>query len=132
MARWSSDQFLDEPLNLILNNCTEVILTNGEPAGATASARRTDAIAKAVHTFTVTSADFTISDNTGANGGRQILLADQNTTTADSTGTADHVAYIDGSTLYHISVLTTSVSVTVGNPLVLRPEPIIIGDPTAP
>jgi hypothetical protein len=123
MGRFTADPVLDAGLAYLRDNTQSLIVLQGQPVD------RSAAIAGAVHTFAVTAGDFTIEDH--PTSGRQITLGGQTTAAADTSGGADHVAYVSGTALLHVTPLQSAISVTGGSPLTITNQPISFADPTA-
>jgi hypothetical protein len=57
----------------------------------------------------LTSADFTLAD--GDTSGRKVTVSAQNSLTVDTTGGANHLALMDGVTLYYVTEMATQALV---------------------
>lgn len=102
MAKFASQAVQDAPLDLIAT-ATEMYICNGQPTD------RADAIAKKRHAAAITldSGDFGKSGTTN-----RVLTVGAQSTTADSSGNADHIALCTGSALLYV---TTAPAVTANN-----------------
>lgn len=106
MAKFTADAVLDAALDKI---ATATILTvcSAQPTTRT-EAVTTYKLADVV----VDSGDFTKAD--GDTSGRKVTVAAQSAVPVDSSGSATHVALCDGSTLLHVTTVT-SQALTAGN-----------------
>ena len=124
MARSVHDDVLDGALNIIKNNANLETICSQEPT------TRTEAVTTyALGDIATTGTDFTLAN--GDTSGRKCTVAQkQQSAGVDSTGTADHVALVDGTRLLFVTTCT-SQAVTAGNDLTINSWKIEIGDPTA-
>ncbi len=101
MAKFTAQAVQDAPLDLIAT-ATELYICNGQPTD------RADAITRARHASAITMAggDFGKSSS----GGNRVLTVASKTTTANSTGTIDHVALCTGSTLLYVTTGTAQTA----------------------
>jgi phosphosulfolactate synthase (CoM biosynthesis protein A) len=108
MAKWQADVILDQALNYVLNNATQMAVCSTQPANYT----------EAVTTYKLalktglTSGSFTLGD--GDTSGRKITTAQQAGVTVDTGGTATHVALCSGTVLLLVTTCT-SQALTGGN-----------------
>lgn len=106
MAKFAAPAVQDAPLDVIAT-ATELYICNGQPAdraAAIAAARHAAAIA-------MDGADFVKSGSTD-----RVLTVAAQSTTANSTGTADHVALCTGSTLLYVTT-AGALTATSGQPV---------------
>jgi len=123
MAKSLSDTTLDGALNVIKNNATRQVMCSGEPANYAAVAGVTLA------TQTIDSSDFT-GPADGDTSGRKLTVNEQTGVSISSSGTANHVAYTNGTdTLYAVTTITGQ-AVTSGNTATVATHDIEIADPT--
>lgn len=107
MTKTVHDDVLDAALDEIRDNCTLMILCSAAPTTRT----------EAVTTYALADVSMSSGDFTKANGdtsGRKLTVAAKAGVTVDSTGTATHVALVDGSRLLYVTEQNSlSVSGTV-------------------
>jgi len=110
MAKFIADVVTDLAANKIAT-CTRVSICSSQPANFAAIA------AASLGNYTLTagsgSGDWLIAD--GDVSGRKMTLLAQSGNNASASGTADHLAFDDGSTLLAVSTIT-SKAVTSGEP----------------
>jgi|SRR6185369_11509816 len=122
MAKSVADSVLDGAFD-ILDQATIMTACSAEPTTRT----------EAVTTFAL--ADVAMTPNTDftkANGdtsGRKCTVAAKSGVTVDSSGTANHVALCDGSTLLYVTTCT-SQALTAANTMNFPAWKIEIADPT--
>lgn len=121
MAKSVSNDVLDAALNEIAT-ATEIYLCTSEPANRAAADT-----ASVIPAHTLTGGDFTNAD--GDTSGRKVTVAAQNGLTADATGTVNHVALCDATTLLYVTTCT-SQSVTSGNTVNIGAWDVEIADPS--
>jgi len=109
MAKWQNDTVLDQALNYILNNVTQMAVCNAQPA---TYAEATATYKLALKTG-LTSGSFTGPADATPNG-RKVTVNQQAGVAVDSSGTATHVALCSGSVLLLVTTCT-SQSLTSGN-----------------
>ena len=106
MAKSSHADVLDGLGLVIKNNCNLMIACSQQPTTRT-EAVTTYALADVV----MASGDFTME----ADGdGRKCTVAAKSGVTVDATGTATHVAFVDGTRLLYVTTMTSQV-LTAGN-----------------
>lgn len=114
MTIFVHDDVLDKGLNEIKDNATTVIICAGAPADLTEAT--TDfgiGDGKKLADVAVDSSDWSIAD--GSPDGRTLTFAQQTGVAVDVTGTADHLAVVDGSRLLLVIPLSSPVGVTAAN-----------------
>lgn len=112
MAIFAPDATLDAMLNVLADNCDRVDICSTQPT-TYAEATSTFSLGNTTLTAGAGNGDWTIAN--GDTSGRKLTLAQQTGVSIGSTGTAQHLAFTDGtSTLYHVITLT-SQGVTSGN-----------------
>lgn len=120
MAKWVRSGVLDNGLNDIKNNATEMILISAYTAGDSYAT----VIANALATVTMTSSDYTLASS-GSN--RTLTVASGKTASATATagGTPDlHVAFTDGaSSVIWVTDETSNQPITSGNTITF-PGPV--------
>ena len=123
MGKSLGDDTLDGALNIVKNNATRQVLCSAEPANYAGVAAVTLA------TQTIDSSDFT-GPADGDTSGRKLTVNEQTGVSISSTGTANHVAYTNGTdTLYAVTTITGQ-SVTSGNTATVGAHDIEIADPS--
>lgn len=106
MAKFTDDSVLDAALDKI---ATATILT----VCSTQPTTRTEAVTTyKLADVTVDSGDFTKAN--GDTSGRKLTVGAQSAVPVDTTGSAQHIALCDGSTLLHVTTVTAQ-TVTSGN-----------------
>lgn len=122
MAKSVHNDVLDAALNIIKNNANLMTACSQEPTTRT-EAVTTYALADAVMSGT----DFTVGE--GDTNGRKVTVAAQPGEAVDTTGTANHVALVDGTRLLYVTTATAQ-SLTSGNTVDFSAWDIEIADPT--
>lgn len=122
MAKTVHNDVLDGALNTIKNNATLVMICSQQPT-TRAEAVTTYALAD----IAVTSSDFTVAD--GDSGGRKVTVAAKASVTVDLTGTATHVAIVDGTRLLYVTTCT-SQALTQGGAFNTPAWKITLNDPS--
>lgn len=122
MGKSVDNDVLDGALNIIKNNCNLMTVCNAQPT------TRTEAVSTyALADVAVDSADFTIAD--GDSSGRKVTISAQTGATIDVSGTATHVALVDGTRLLYVTTCT-SQALTSGNTVDFPAWKIEISDPS--
>lgn len=122
MAKWANDSLMDAALNYIKNNVVTMTACSAQPTTR----------AEAITTYALADVAVGASDVTLANGdtsGRKATIAAKSGVTVDSTGTATHIALVDGTNLLYVTTCT-SQALTSGNTVNFPAWDIEIGDPT--
>lgn len=101
---------------------TRLTVCSGEPANYAGIA------AVALAQGSLTSGDFTKADAAG--GGRQVTIAAQADLDVDSTGSATHVAFDDGSALLAVTTISSPQTLTAGNTVTVSSIVLTVSDPT--
>lgn len=108
------DDVLDNGPEEIRTAATTVIICAGAPADLTeATTNLGTGAGKKLADVTVDSSDWSIAD--GSPDGRTLTFAQQTGVTVDVSGTADHLAIVDGSRLLLVLPLASSVALTQSN-----------------
>lgn len=122
MGKSVDNDVLDGALNIIKNNCNLMTVCSAQPT------TRTEAVSTyELADVVVDSADFTVGD--GDSSGRKVTVAAQTGATVDVTGTATHVALVDGTRLLYVTTCT-SQALTSGNTVDFPAWKIEISDPS--
>lgn len=122
MGKSVDNDVLDGALNIIKNNCNLMTVCSAQPT-TRAEAVSTYALADVA----MASGDFTIGD--GDSSGRKVTVAAQAGVPVDVTGTATHVALVDGTRLLYVTTCT-SQALTSGNTVDFPAWKIEISDPS--
>jgi hypothetical protein len=122
MGKIVHDDVLDGALNIIKNNATLMTVCSAQPA-TRAEAVSTYALADVA----VSSSDFTLAN--GDASGRKCTVAQKTGVTVDGSGTATHIALVDGTRLLYVTTCTSQV-LTAGNTVNVPAWDIEIADPT--
>jgi hypothetical protein len=123
MAKIVHDDVLDGALAIIRANCNLMIACSAQPTTRT-EAVSTYALADVAMTPTT---DFTISD--GDVSGRKVRAAAKTGVMVDASGTATHIALVDGTRLLYVTTCTSQV-LTAGNTVDFPVFDYEIVDPT--
>jgi hypothetical protein len=122
MAKFANDAVMDAALNEIKNNVTLMIACSAQPT------TRTEAVTTyALADVAVSSSDITLAN--GDTSGRKGTVAAKTNVTVDTSGTATHVALVDGSRLLYVTTCT-SQALTSGNTVNFPAWDIEISDPS--
>lgn len=120
MAKSISDAVLDAALDKIAT-ATRQVVCSGEPANFAGIA------AVALADVTVDSGDFTKANGTVS--GRKVTVGAQSAVPIDSSGTATHISYDDGSALLAVTTCT-SQALTSGGTVTVPAHKFEFADPT--
>jgi hypothetical protein len=94
MPHFVNDAVFDAALNLIKNNCTKMVLTQGEPTSyANANTNQGTGSGQKLAEVTMASTDFTLAD--GDTSGRKVACAAKNAVSVVAAGNGNHVVYLD-------------------------------------
>lgn len=126
MPRFTPDAVLDLPLERIAQ-ATTLVVCSGQPANFAGVAAL--ALADVAVTPGSGNGDFTIGNS--ATSGRRLTVAEQPNVPIDTSGTGNHVAFHDGTTLLHVAV-STAKALTAGDTVTLPTFGVEFADPTAP
>lgn len=122
MAKQTADSVLDAALDNLSGRTSPVLhVCSGTPTD------RASVIANSLASEAMLAGDFTKADAGG--GGRQTTVAAQSGVSVTSSGTATHVAYIDGTELA-IQTTCASTALTSGGTVDIGSFVITFGDPT--
>lgn len=121
MAKTVNDDVLDGAFD-VLDQANLMIACSAEPTTRT----------EAVTTYALADVAMTVdTDYTKANGdisGRKVTVAAKSSVTVDTTGTATHVALVDGTRLLYVTTCT-SQALTGGNTVSFPAWDVEIADP---
>lgn len=120
MGKMLADAVLDAASDKIATSITQTV-TSAEPANFAGIA------AVALADKTISSGDFTKAN--GDTSGRKVTVAQQSAVPIDSSGTATHIAYDDGSTLLAVTTCT-SQALTAGGTVTVPAHKFEFADPT--
>jgi hypothetical protein len=121
MAKTVLDAVLDAAHNEVKNNCNLMIACSSEPT------TRTEAVTTfALADIAMASGDFTIADDTS---GRKCTVAAKSGVIIDASGTATHIALVDGTRLLRVTTCT-SQALTAGGTVDFPSWKFSIADPT--
>lgn len=109
MAKFTDDSVLDAALAKVAT-ATRMVVTSAQPANFAGIAAV--ALADVVLTAGVGNGDYTTA--AGDTSGRKLTVAAQSSVPVDASGTATHVCLDDGTTLLHVTTVT-SQALTSGN-----------------
>jgi hypothetical protein len=122
MAKWQNDTILDQALNYIMNNVTQLCVCSAQP---TTYAEATSTYKLAVKTG-LTSGSFTGPAN-GDTSGRKVTVNQQANIIIDTGGTATHIALCSGSVLLYVTTCTNQ-ALSSGNTVTVPAWGIEIAD----
>lgn len=95
MPHFSNDILLDQALNYFKNNCTKMVLTQGEPTSfANADTNNGTGSGQKISQVNMSGLDFTVGD--GDTSGRKITSLAKSSQPVVAAGDASYVAYLDG------------------------------------
>ncbi len=107
MGKKTDDSVMDAALAVISGGSSLVQhVCAGEPTD------RADAIAKSLADVALVGGDFTLAN--GDVSGRKHTVAQKSAVPIDATGTADHVAIVDGTTLLDVTTCTSQALTSGG------------------
>lgn len=127
MARAVHNDVLDALLNEIAE-ANLAVLCSAQPT-TRAEAVTTYALADVTITAGTAGDDWEIGD--GDTDGRKLTFTEQNGVLVDASGTATHLAFVDGTRLLAVTT-TASVALTSGNTTTILSCDFVVRDPTAP
>lgn len=120
MGKSIADAVLDAASDKIAT-ATRQMVCSGEPANFAGIA------AVALADKTISSSDFTKAN--GDTSGRKVTVAQQSNVPIDSSGTATHISYDDGSLLLAVTTCT-SQALTAGGTVTIPAHKFEFADPT--
>lgn len=122
MARFADQSVLDALLNEIANG-TRLTVCAGQPTDFA------DIASRILASETLTGGDFTLA--AGDVSGRKVTVAAQADLSISASGTADHVAIDDGTTLLYVTTCP-SQALTLGGTVSTQAFDAEVADPAAP
>ena len=121
MTKSVHNDVLDAALNIVKNNCNLMIACSAAPT------TRSEAVTTyALADVAVSSTDFTVGD--GDTNGRKAAVAEKSNVIIDNTGTATHIALVDGTRLLYVTECTNQ-ALTSGNTMTFQSWDVEIADP---
>lgn len=124
MAKWANDDVMDAALDEVAE-ANQLLVCSSQPAN------RAAALSAALADVSLTpgdgNGDFTIGN--GDTSGRKLTVAEQANVEVDTSGTATHVALIDGTRLLYVTTCTSQALVD-GNTVTVPAWDIEIADPS--
>ena len=124
MAKFCVDSAMDALLQVV-DNTTRVMVCSGQPANFAGIAAV--ALADVAVTAGAGGPSFTIAN--GDVSGRKLTLTQQANVPIDTSGTATHVSFDDGTTLLYVTTCT-SQALTAGGTVTIPAFDIEVADPT--
>lgn len=122
MAKLVHDNVLDAALNLIKTTANLMVVCSTQPT------TRTEAVTTyALADVAMATGDFTVSN--GDTNGRKVRVGAKSAVPVDTTGSAQHIALVDGSNLLYVTTCTTQ-ALTSGNTVDIPVWDIEIADPS--
>lgn len=113
MSKWVNSAVLDDGLNSIKTNATQLRLLSAYAAGDSFATVAANTLATAA----MTSADYTLA-SAGSNRTLTTATGKTATASASATGTPDlHLAFTNGTTVYWVTDETSNQAITSGNPV---------------
>lgn len=125
MAKSVHNDVLDAALDKIAT-CTRLDICSAEPTNLT-EATTTYTLGNVTLTAGDGNGDYTVAE--GDTNGRKVTVLAQTIASASGTGTANHVALTDGTSLLYVTTMTAQ-SITSGNQVDVAAWDIEIADPT--
>lgn len=122
MPKWVNDLEMDAALNYIAASTAMHVIST-----YTQGDSRATVVGNSLANVTMTSGDFTLAD--GDSSGRKVTVAAKSGVSVTASGTATHVALIDGSVVRAVTTCT-SQALTSGNTVNFPAWKWEIGDPT--
>lgn len=119
MSKWANDLVMDAALDKIATG-TNLLVCTGQPTD------RANALSIALANQSLSGA-FTKAD--GDTSGRKVTVAQQSNISVSTSGTATHIAIIDGSILLYVTTCT-SQALTSGNTVTVPAWKVEIADPS--
>ena len=119
MAKWANDLMMDASLDYVAG-ATVMLACTSQPAD------RAAALAAALADVSMAGGDFTKAN--GDTSGRKVTVGQKSAVPIDTTGTATHIALIDGSTLRYVTTCTAQV-LTAGGTVTFPAWDIEVADP---
>lgn len=120
MAKWANDSVLDALLDKVATS-TQLLVCSTQPT------TRANALSSALASVTVSSGDFSKAD--GDPDGRTLTIAQKANLDVTASGTGNHIALVDGSSLLYVTTVTNPQSLTSGNTVTVQSWNVRIGDP---
>lgn len=124
MAKWANDAVMDAALAKIATGTT-MLVCSSQPADRAAALAA--ALASTSMTVGLGNGDYTAAD--GNTSGRKVTMTQKSGVSVSSSGTATHVAIIDGSILLYVTTCT-SQALTSGNTVTIPAWKVEISDPS--
>ena len=128
MAKWAHADVLDNGINYIKTNCNKVAVISAYTAGDSYATVNAAILAEA----TMASGDFTL----GTSGSNRTLTtaSGKQDTSANATGTASHIAFVDtaNSKVLWVTEETSGQTVVLGNPVTFPSLVYTAKQPVAP
>lgn len=121
MAKFASEQVLDALLDEVAT-ATRLTVCDGQPTNFA------DISNVALAEETLTSGDF--SKSAGDVSGRKITIATQEDLAIDTSGTADHIALDDGTTLLYVTTVSSPQSLSQGGTVTVASWDVEVQDPS--
>lgn len=120
MAKWANSSVMDAALDKVATG-TNILVCTSQPAD------RASALAAALANQSISGSAFTKAN--GDVSGRKVTIAQQSTVAVSATGTATHVAIIDGANLLYVTTCT-SQALSAGNTVTIPAWKIEIAAPS--
>lgn len=120
MAKWANDSVLDALLDKVAT-ANQLLVCSSQPAS------RATALSASLADVSVDGGDF--AKAAGSPNGRKLTVSQQSNVPVDSTGSATHVALVDGSDLLYVTTVTAQ-TLTSGNTVTVPAWTITIADPS--
>lgn len=110
MAKWVNSAVLDDGLNAIKTNATQMRLISAYAEGDSWATVNTNTLAQA----TMASGDYTLASSSS---NRTLTTASGKSATASASAASPdlHIAFTNGSTVYWVTDESTNQAITIGN-----------------
>jgi len=128
MGKAVHDDVLDGALKVIKSNATLITVCTTQPTTRSHAIKAPASSGYKLADIAVSAADFTIGNGASSNG-RKVTIGAQNSVDVDTTGSAEHVAIVDGTRLLLVTTCTKQ-ALTQGNKVNIPAFSDQIGDPT--
>lgn len=119
MAKWANDAMMDAALNYVAGALT-LLVCSSQPAD------RAAALAAALADVVIDAGDFTLAN--GDTSGRKVTIGQQSNVPIDTSGTANHIALIDGTNLRYVTTCTAQ-ALTAGGTVTAPAWDVEVADP---
>ena len=128
MGKIVHDDVLDGALKIIKSNANLITVCTSQPTTRSQAIKVLASSGYKLASIATSASDYTIANGASSNG-RKVTVGAQNSVEVDSTGSAQHVAIVDGTRLLLVTTCTKQ-ALTDGNKVNIPAFTDTIGDPT--